>query len=28
VIVTSQIFDHAARMKSFELLSQVHTPSG
>ena len=28
VIVTSQIYDHAARMKSFELLSQVHAPSG
>lgn len=28
VIVTSQIFDHAARMKSFELLSRVHSPAG
>ena len=28
VIVTSQIFDHAARMKSFELLSRVLPPAG
>lgn len=27
VIVTSQIFDHAARMKSFELLSRIHPPA-
>lgn len=28
VIITSQIFDHAARMKSFELLSRMYPPAG
>lgn len=28
IIVTTQVFDHAARLKSFELLSRIHPPAG
>ncbi|HEY4075930.1 MAG TPA: LLM class flavin-dependent oxidoreductase [Rhizomicrobium sp.] len=28
IMVTAQIFDHAARLKSYKLLSEVHPPAG
>jgi hypothetical protein len=28
IMVTAQVFDHAARRKSYDILSEIHPPAG